>query len=286
MIPRRSPRLAMKYSGHRRKSKTLSFSPRRSPRIAAKNQSILNQRTPKYNKRNNCWIPSTPVKKTRRSQLSSKISIHAPLGVVDPASKINGSIHIMEGNVSCDVMLALVDPARRMDKFFILQLINLDDKESCVVYTRWGRTGSTGQALEQHFNDLENAMDCFKQKFEQKTALSWKFRHLLPTPGKYRFIQQDFIQKARGYKEGKWQYWVDDGVDGKSTNWYDYTVEGSYNVEELYHLHVQNRNCHRRIVASGGWTYDVDLNKMTQTNATHSNHTIRKIRRITAYIDK
>ena len=132
-----------------------------------------------------------------------------------------------------------------------------------------GRTGITGQALEQHFEDLESALMFFKQKFQQKTGLSWVYRNLIPTPGKYRFIQQDFIQKARGYTEGKWQYWVDDSVDGKATNWYDYTADGNYNVEELYHLHLQNKNCHNRIVASGAWTYDVDLLNMTQTNATH-----------------
>ena len=205
-----------------------------------------------------------------------------PLGVVDPASKLNGSIHVMEGNTSCDVMLALVDPTRRMDKFYILQLINLEENDSSVVYTRWGRIGTTGQALEQHFEDLESVLTCFKQKFQRKTGPSWVYRNLIPTPGKYRFIQQDFIQKARGYTEGKWQYWVDDCVDGKSTNWYDYTADGNYNVEELYQFHLQNKKCHNRIVASGAWTYDVDLINMTQTNVTHQNHTSRKIRRIMA----
>jgi hypothetical protein len=61
-----------------------------------------------------------------------------PLGVVDPASKLNGSIHVMEGNTSCDVMLALVDPTRRMDKFYILQLINLEEKDSSVVWVALG----------------------------------------------------------------------------------------------------------------------------------------------------
>jgi len=81
---------------------------------------------------------------------------------------------------------------------------------------------------------------------------------------------------------GKWQYWVDDGVDGKVPGWYDYTPVGSMQVEQLYQENAINPRLMNRLVASGHWTYAVDLTQMIQTNVQHHNRTSRRIRRITA----
>lgn len=163
--------------------------------------------------------------KKRRTGLSTSVSTVAPLGVVDPASKIAGQIHVLEDGHEdpepCDVMLVLCDPAKNTDKFYVLQLIERTDG-TYVVYSRWGRTGSVGQALEKDFDDLEGALKEFNKLFEDKTGLTWENR-TEPTVGtKYRFVQQNFTEKQNGYSSATWQYWVDDGIDGKATGWYDY----------------------------------------------------------------
>eukprot|EP00978_Attheya_sp_CCMP212_P033483 scaffold135193_cov47-Attheya_sp.AAC.1 len=224
----------------------------------------------------------TNHKKKRKTGLKGTIDASSALGVIDPESKIHGTIEAIDG-APCDVMLVLVDPAKNMDKFFILQLIqrSMDDSSSSsfVVYTRWGRTGTSGQGLEQDFMTREDGIKCFESKFEEKTGLEWE-RRTDPVGGKkYRFIQQNFGEKQAGYTNAKWQYWVDDGVDGKQPGWYDYTREGSIQAEQLFQEHACNSHLINRVVDSGMWTYDVNLSQMTQTNIKHPNKTCRRIRR-------
>jgi len=122
------------------------------------------------------------------------VDTSAPLGVVDPESNIQGTIESLDGE-PCDVMLALVDPSKNSDKFVVLQLIRMTNGDDFVVYTRWGRTGTAGQALEQGFDDLEAAFTCFEEKFKQKTGLKWKDRAEPAKAKKYRFVAQNFTHK-------------------------------------------------------------------------------------------
>ncbi len=92
---------------------------------------------------------STVSKSTKKRTigLRNAVNVSKSLGTVDPESRINGTI-LDINNAPCDVMLVLVDPAKHMDKFFVLQLIE-SMNNTFYVYTRWGRTGTSGQALEQ-----------------------------------------------------------------------------------------------------------------------------------------
>jgi len=96
------------------------------------------------------------------------------------------------------------------------------------------------------------------------TGLNWANRHEPTINGKYRFVLQDFAQKEEGFTGAKWQYWVDDGIDGKANGWYDYEAEASKQVERLYSEFVTNKisNMSTRWVDSGVWTYEVDLESM------------------------
>jgi predicted DNA-binding WGR domain protein len=224
---------------------------------------------------------STPVRKIKRTGLTSPVEradTSSPLGVIDPECNVNGTIVDLDGH-PCDAMLALVDPAKNMDKYFILQLIQKDDEDDAyLVYTRWGRTGTKGQALEQEFDDLEGAKTCFLDKFRQKTALEWDERNNEPTVGnKYRFVTQDFSQKLNAYGGAKWEYWVDDRIDGKTDGWYEYEDAASRQVEQLFHEHSGNPNLSVRIVQSGSYEYSVDMSTMTQTNT--QTDKARRIRR-------
>jgi len=114
-------------------------------------------------------------------------------------------------------MLAHVDPFTHSDKFSVLQLIQVQRAfgKAYVVYTRGGSTGTVGQSTEQEFYGLGAAVACFKDELEQKTGLDWKDRMDPIKPNKYRFVVQNFTQKQAGFSGGTWQYWVDDGIDGK-----------------------------------------------------------------------
>lgn len=250
------------------------------PKKPKKKQTAAKKET-RNNKRGRKAASAPPRKK--RTGLKCPITdTSSSLGVVDPESKIEGRIQDLDGHPS-DVMLALVDPVKHMDKFYIIQLIkknpDIDDRQVWVVYTRWGRTGTVGQASEQEFEDLASASKCFTGKFEEKTGLNWEDREEPTVGGKYRFVKQDFVEKQGGFTSAKWQYWVDDGVDGKTTNWYDYDAVASCQVERLYLEHTNNPQFSRRMVDSGSYTYNVNLDQMIQTNVTHSSHTSRRIRR-------
>jgi predicted DNA-binding WGR domain protein len=217
-------------------------------------------------------ISPTPVCKVKCTGLTSTVGradTNSSLGVIDSECNVNGTIVDLDGH-PCDAMLALVDPAKNMDKYFILQLIQTDDEDDTyLVYTRWGRTGTKGQALIQVFDDLEGATKSFLDKFREKAALEWDERNNEPTVGnKYRFVTQDFSQKLNAYGGAKWEYWVDDRIDGKTDGWYDYEDAASRQIEQLYYEHAGNPNLSERTLQSGIYEYSVDMNTMTQTNTT------------------
>jgi predicted DNA-binding WGR domain protein len=225
-----------------------------------------------------------PSAKRKKKGFKGHLDTHAPLGVVDPASNIEGDIFLSPiDDEPLDVMLVLVDPSKNMDKYVVLQLIELDEATSegqFVVYTRWGRTGTAGQGLEQAFQDADDAFRCFEEKFTGKSGLDWANREDAPVADKYCFMRQNFAAKKRGFADG-WEYWVDDGVDGKQTGWYPYDQAGAICTEQLYQESLLNQQHTTRMVSSGAWIYEVNLTSMTQTNATHPNRTIRHIRRVT-----
>jgi poly [ADP-ribose] polymerase len=219
--------------------------------------------------------------------VSGKYRVKIPsiiFGVIDHMSNIkNGTIIILDKD-PCDCMLVRVDPTKNVDKYFILQLIqSSDNDDSHIVYSRWGRTGKAGRSQQEIFDNKTDAIKAFKKKFKQKTGLKWEEKGNPTVSGKYRIIKQDFVEKKGGYSRAKWQYWVDDGVDGKATGWYDYDKAGSRRMEQLFQESLNNYLLANRLVDSGVWSYSVDLVKMIQTNVKHPNRTSRHIRR---YIGK
>jgi len=203
-------------------------------------------------------------------------------GVVDTEIKFDGTIRELDGE-PCDVMLALVDPSQNMDKFYVLQLLErskpINKKSKFTVFMRWGRTGSQGQTMATDYATFGQASTAFNTKFREKTGLMWKKRGSDTVDGKYRFIEQDYTEKRGGYRTGKWEYYVNDGVDGKKPGWYPYEDSASVQVERLFAEHSKNPRLATRVVASGYFSYEVDLGSMRQTNVTHPGRKSRKIRR-------
>lgn len=224
-----------------------------------------------------------------------------PLGIVDPRSNVDGAICVDEEGIVYDVTLNLRDAATNCDKYYILQLIGATDGRF-VVFSHYGRTGTAGQGFSVEFgggnenNDddeageepgLVAALDAFAAKFKEKTGLDCDAANLSganpPVPGKYRVVVMDHAARAEAAAashSARWQYWVDDGVDGKPNGWYDYDAGGAAVTEGLFVEWGLNAWLTERVVASGAWTYLVNLSDMSQTNLEHYAHTRRRIRRV------
>lgn len=248
-----------------------------------------------------CCAPKAKVSRGMKGR--GTVDTRSPLGVIDPASEIRGKILVADGDDDegtteepqvFDCMLVLVDPPKNVDKFIVLQLIETStatgssSNPEFVVYERWGRTGTSGKSMKKTYTFLDDGLRAFKDKFEEKTGLSWKSRRGASIAGRYRVVVQDFDVKrehSEGRGWGRWQYWVgEDRVDGKEPGWYDYDATGSILVEQLYLEAQSNSWLNQRLVTSGTYTYLVDLWKMVQTNVVHANHTVRRIRRIVGIV--
>ncbi|CAM9601764.1 unnamed protein product [Ascophyllum nodosum] len=197
-------------------------------------------------------------------------------------------------------MLTLIDVSQNTDKYFILQVIceppqpaakrpkgskagkhpTDDAAEKFYFFTRWGRTGTSGSCkLEGPFDKLGQASTLFSAKFKEKTGNDWdaddqEDRYLVNS-GKYTCLRPNAAQISAT----PWQYWVDDGVDGKVDGWYDYDDSAAAVVEQLHAEFQTNPGLSQRVVASGAWIYHVDLSIMTQTNVSLPGRKTRHIRR-------
>jgi len=188
----------------------------------------------------------------------------------------------IENSTVYEAMLNQRNPAKNMDKFYILQVLRTSKGFS--FYTRWGRTGTTGQQKTiGPFQDHKLAVEQFGKKFKAKTGVKWIARASLlgktnPNGKKYSILR---IKYTSSSDSAIWQYFVDDAVDGKSEGWYDYSKSGSAEVEKVWQQHHANieANLGIRHVQSGYFLYEVDFRKMQQTNVTHPARKCRHIRR-------
>lgn len=186
-------------------------------------------------------------------------------------------------SIKMDARLVLVDPSQNMDKFYIVQVIE-DAKGAYWCHQRWGRTGTSGQS-KLSTGSVGAMVAEFKKKFKEKSGVDYPaaIQGASPLVGKYRWLATAVAVRGQAV-EAKWEYYIDDFVDGKATDWYDYEADASDVVEQLYvdkHVSKTSAGLAVRFVTSGTWTYEVDLRdakgNFTQRN-THTNKT-RKIRR-------
>jgi hypothetical protein len=68
------------------------------------------------------------------------------------------------------------------------------------------------------FSDTTAAIAAFGKKFEQKTGVSWEdIDSYQPQPTKYLWVRKNHaLDQSMWSENAVWQYWVDDGVDGKT----------------------------------------------------------------------
>ena len=181
--------------------------------------------------------------------------------------------------------LALVNRATNSDKYYILQLIDCNGEK--FVYRRHGRTGTRGAGQLDGPLSLAEAKTLFGRLFRQKTGQNWEARDVAVKPSKHRYVYLKTSWRARGDEEpdsAAWRYHLTADPQGKPSGWYDYDGAAGAEVEELYRQWAIDGNTDMAVrcihAPSSGFTYRVDLAKMTQTNTTSSK--CRSIRRDTA----
>lgn len=197
--------------------------------------------------------------------------------MVDPAAGVTNGVILNRGAEVYDVMLSLVDVSQNTDKYYLLQVIS-SPQGSYHTWARWGRTGTAGQSQRWDHDDEDQAVEIFAEKFKEKTGLDWEgHAESEAVEGKYRVLKMDHVARA-AKTPVKWQYYVEDGVDGKADGWYDYDDAASVIVEQLHDEWLYNRDMSQRLVASGDWMYRLNLQQMQQTNS--STGKVRTIRRV------
>jgi len=174
--------------------------------------------------------------------------------------------------------LAFRDLEKNSDKFYILQIVEGKDGSSRVV-RRYGRTGHTGKVDVDCVENEDEAVKMFTSLFRSKTGNDWASGNFVVKEGKYDFLKKDYQRKREEFS--MWQYYVNDGVDGKEVGWYNYDAGASETVDEVYHQWLDNTSYAVRCVESGHFRYQVNFGTMTQTNIAHHGRKQRQVRRVT-----
>ncbi|KAJ3056683.1 Poly [ADP-ribose] polymerase 2 [Rhizophlyctis rosea] len=117
---------------------------------------------------------------------------------VDHICGIASKVHVYEegDNVYGEVLVVYIhtEISQNNNKFYVIQLLEEDGKQSYYVWTRWGRVGVNGQnKLEPCGSSLDKAKMLFEKKFQDKTKNHWDSRaDFEKVPGKYFLIERDF----------------------------------------------------------------------------------------------
>ncbi|TGZ69293.1 hypothetical protein CRM22_003812 [Opisthorchis felineus] len=96
-------------------------------------------------------------------------------------------------------MLNQTNVQHNNNKYYVIQLLEDDNAPNYSVWFRWGRVGKNGQnKLEKFGGNLQDAMDCFKQKFYDKTLNDWDcVDQFVKVNGKYDLVKLDYGTEAQ-----------------------------------------------------------------------------------------
>lgn len=181
-----------------------------------------------------------------------------------------------------DARLVLIDADTGLDQFHVLQgLVDPHLPNSCQRYfcfQRWGATGGRGASKLDGPMSLPKVEAAIATLFADKTGEVWGSVE----PGHRAKPGMFWLQHLmKPDAAARWEYFVNDHVNGKAEGWYPYVPDAMQEVEELYAQHVASNSDSRtstRTIRSGHFAYKVDLEKMQQTNA--RTNKVRDIRRV------
>ncbi|KAK1354221.1 Poly [ADP-ribose] polymerase [Heracleum sosnowskyi] len=113
------------------------------------------------------------------------------------SDEIKLQYHVLQrGDEIYDAMLNQTNVGDNNNKFYVIQLLESDDRVRYMVYNRWGRVGIKGQdKLHGPFTSLECAIQEFEQKFYAKTKNQWSARKdFVCYPKCYRWLEMDYTE--------------------------------------------------------------------------------------------
>ena len=168
----------------------------------------------------------------------------------------------------------MVKVTANSDEFHNLQLIKDANSQWRIIATS-GATGTKGKFEVLSTETTEaGARAFFEKQYKLLTGLDLSDSKATAVPGYFKRLDLDLSNKTAV----KWQYYSDDGVDGKADGWYDYDLDSSEVVERIHDEYLYDRELSDRLVRSGNWSYRVSLIDMIQTNS--STNKRRRIRRV------
>jgi poly [ADP-ribose] polymerase len=112
----------------------------------------------------------------------------------------DAQIFVDSHNNVYNVLLTKTDSATNQNKFYAIQLLAYRGKKQTgvyqyAVYRKWGRFGSTsgpmnGSLAVQFGPNKNEAIDAFKEKFNECTGLEFEVRDIAPQkPGRYMYVE-------------------------------------------------------------------------------------------------
>ena len=104
----------------------------------------------------------------------------------------------------------------------------------------------------------------FKSKFKEKSGIAFDGRNAsAAVGGKYQYKKPAAVETVaeERLEAVMWQYYVDNGVDGKATGWYDYFADAAVIVEGIHSEWENNSWLTVRCVQSGYFSYKVSSSR-------------------------
>ncbi|KAK3092730.1 hypothetical protein FSP39_006660 [Pinctada imbricata] len=137
------------------------------------------------------------LKEIQESAMDTETSKKENIVKPDPNCNIKDVAEVLldetQSNMPYNALLSKVDVsygAYGLYNFYIMQLLHQRGLDLYVLFTRWGRIGSTGQYQHTAFQKKEEAITEFTKLYKSKTANSWtQLKPFEKHPKKYRLIQ-------------------------------------------------------------------------------------------------
>ncbi|GIY43131.1 poly polymerase 2 [Caerostris extrusa] len=132
-------------------------------------------------------------KSANSDQISSDSHSIIPVDSECP-EKDNFHIYCKDG-VIYNATLNQTNMQNNNNKFYIIQLLEHNDKKLYAVWRRWGRVGQKGQRdLTKYGSSFSEANASFDQKFYDKTRNKWAdFKNFVHVKGKYDLLHMDLV---------------------------------------------------------------------------------------------
>ncbi|XP_057549192.1 poly [ADP-ribose] polymerase 2 isoform X2 [Amaranthus tricolor] len=113
---------------------------------------------------------------------------------------IKSQYHVLEKEDGIyDAMLNQTNVGDNNNKFYVIQVLEIDGGGTYMVYSRWGRVGVKGQdKLFGPYSCQETAIQEFQQKFLAKTKNHWSDRkNFVSYPKSYTWLEMDYSEKEQ-----------------------------------------------------------------------------------------